>query len=438
MCRFGRGLTLAAPAALAFALTIRVAAENGVVDFDAPGFAKAGSRVVEHLGVRSLRGGGTLKEPLLADGTVDVDVAMDGSRSFVGVAFRVQAEGEAEWFYLRPHRSGTPVALQYTPVFHGLDAWQLYTGPGFTGAAEIPHQRWVHLRLEFAGSQARVFLDGSTQPALVMHELKRPIAPGMIGLIGPASGQVHFANLRVSATPPAPFAPVPPTATPPGLLTRWELSQPFPVRRLARFTHPGPQRVSLQWREIQSEPTGLVNVSRWHPRGGPLPETVYARTTIHEERARAVRLDFGYSDEVTVFLNGHPTFSGDASFQSRDSQFYGAVGLHDSVILDLRAGDNEILFAVTENFGGWGFMARLRPDTGDPVARHASLTPAWETVGFNTPESVAFDSARGVFYVSNFGGPAGAGGFVSRLAADGALAESMWATELKGPAGLAV
>lgn len=425
-------------AAIALSPLTSAVAQSGGVDFDGPLFVKTGSRVVEHLGVRSLRGGGTLTEPLLADGTIDVDLTMDGSRAFVGVAFRMRAEGEAEWFYLRPHRSGTPVALQYTPVFNGLDAWQLYTGPGFTGTAEIPSRRWVHLRLEFAGSQARAFLDGSDRPVLVMHDLKRPAGPGMVALIGPATGQVHFANLRVSGTPPAPFPQAPPLAVAPGALTRWELSQVVPVRRIARLRHPGAQQVPLRWTEVESEPTGLVNVSRWVPRSGALPETVFARAIVREERARAARLHFGYSDEVTVFLNGRPVFSGDASFQSRDSQFYGAVGLHDSVILDLHGGDNELLLAVTENFGGWGFMARLAPDAGDPVARHAALSPVWETAGFNTPESVAFDPARGVFYVSNLGGPAGAGGFVSRLAADGTRVESTWVTGLKGPAGLAV
>lgn len=429
---------VAVPAAIALTLATSVAAQNGTVDFDDPRFVKTGSQIVEHLGVRSLRGGGTLKEPLLTDGAVDVDVAMDGSRSFVGVAFRMQAEGEAEWFYLRPHRSGTPVAVQYTPVFNGLDAWQLYTGQGFTGAADIPHQRWVHLRLEFSGSQARAFLNGSDRPALVMHDLKRAAGPGMVGLIGPATGQVHFANLRVSTAPPAPFPPAPAMATAPGLLTRWNLSQAFPVRRVARHRHPEAQQLPLQWKEVESEPTGLVNVSRWVSRSGALPETVFARAIVHEERPRSARLFFGYSDEVTVFLNGRPIFSGDASFQRRDSQFYGAVGLHDSLILDLRGGDNELLLAVTENFGGWGFMARLASDAGDPVVRNASLVPTWEAAGFNTPESVAFDPTRNVFYVSNLGGPAGAGGFVSRLAADGTRVESRWATGLNGPAGLAV
>ena len=35
------------------------------------------------------------------------------------------------------------------------------------------------------------------------------------------------------------------------------------------------------------------------------------------------------------------------------------IGLFDSVVLPLRAGENEILIAVTEAFGGWGVMAEF-------------------------------------------------------------------------------
>jgi hypothetical protein len=35
----------------------------------------------------------------------------------------------------------------------------------------------------------------------------------------------------------------------------------------------------------------------------------------------------------------------------------------DAVYLPLRAGDNELLLAVAEVFGGWGLTARLEPST---------------------------------------------------------------------------
>jgi len=37
----------------------------------------------------------------------------------------------------------------------------------------------------------------------------------------------------------------------------------------------------------------------------------------------------------------------------------GTIGLFDRVFLPLHRGENEVLFSVTEDFGGWGIMARF-------------------------------------------------------------------------------
>lgn len=70
------------------------------------------------------------------------------------------------------------------------------------------------------------------------------------------------------------------------------------------------------------------------------------------------------------------------------------------------------------------------------------LKPAWEaTTGFSNPESVVYDPAREVLYVSNVAGPATEPddvGFISRLGVDGKLIEAEWITGLNAPKGLAV
>ncbi|HVX52080.1 MAG TPA: hypothetical protein VHB48_18115 [Chitinophagaceae bacterium] len=35
------------------------------------------------------------------------------------------------------------------------------------------------------------------------------------------------------------------------------------------------------------------------------------------------------------------------------------MGFYDAVFLNLKKGDNEVVFAISEDFGGWGVMARL-------------------------------------------------------------------------------
>jgi hypothetical protein len=94
-------------------------------------------------------GAALLKDFEMRDGLMDVDVATPASRGFFGFEFRIADDGaNFEEIYLRQHKSGAPDAMQYTPVLNTGRNWQLYNGPGFTGAVDIPRDAWFHLRLE--------------------------------------------------------------------------------------------------------------------------------------------------------------------------------------------------------------------------------------------------------------------------------------------------
>jgi hypothetical protein len=149
-----------------------------------------------------------------------------------------------------------------------------------------------------------------------------------------------------------------------------------------------------------------------------------------------MRLDFGYSDDITVFLDRRPLFFGESSFRSRDSEFMGIVGLNDTLYLDLEEGRHELVFSVAEGFGGWGFMASL-----DRVAGIAQMAPgvvaAWQFgQDLVMPESVTVDEPRGVAYVSNIN--PGGEGFIARLGLDGSIQAAQWATGLRRPTGMAL
>jgi len=84
-------------------------------------------------------GAAILKDFEMRDGVLDVDVATPASRGFFGFDVRIDAdEKNYEEIYLRQHKSGLPDAMQYTPVLNTGRNWQLYNGPGFTGAVDIP------------------------------------------------------------------------------------------------------------------------------------------------------------------------------------------------------------------------------------------------------------------------------------------------------------
>jgi sugar lactone lactonase YvrE len=109
------------------------------------------------------------------------------------------------------------------------------------------------------------------------------------------------------------------------------------------------------------------------------------------------------------------------------------------VNLPLRPGDNELLLAVAESFGGWGFMVR----DAEAVFTAGGVVAAWKTEAtFRMPESAAYDPARQVFYMSIYDATTPSRGqglqAVARLSADGKGIDPAWIAGLNNPTGLAV
>ena len=125
-------------------------------------------------------------------------------------------------------------------------------------------------------------------------------------------------------------------------------------KQLAAIRDAGP------WHQLGVEERGIANLARLAGNGDGR-NTVVAAVTVNGDRDRTVRLRFGYSDRVRVFLNGRLLFSGNSGFGTRDPEFLGIVGLFDELSLPLKRGRNELWFAVSETFGGWAITADL-PD----------------------------------------------------------------------------
>ncbi|MCD4748332.1 MAG: hypothetical protein K8R59_03070 [Thermoanaerobaculales bacterium] len=438
-------LSAAIAAAFLVAVPTAVGEEQTPITFESEDWTLGNGRLVQHLGENALAGSAFLKNVEFTDGVIEVDMAMDGRRCFPGILFRAENENDAETFYVRPHRPRNySHALQYAPRFNGLTGWQLYSGAGFTAGADIPLDRWVHVKLEVKGTRARIYFDDMETPALIVGDLKRGIGSGFIGVIGPPDGRVHFSNFRYSTGDTLDFGPQPIRAQPPAGLTTWQLSQPFAPSRINRDLLPLAQDLGeFEWRKASADSTGLIDVGRFLEGPPQLPGIILARTTIISEAAVRQKLLFGYSDEISIFLNGELLFRGDSTFRVRDSEFMGIVGLNDAVILDLKEGANDVLFVLTESFGGWGFLARLETLRSEPVFLADGVTKAWEiTEGLVMPESAVWDPKRRQFYVSNISpaGPEGYGetGFITRVSAAGEVLDGKWVTGLRGPTGVAV
>ncbi|MCU0224392.1 MAG: hypothetical protein MUF27_10030 [Acidobacteria bacterium] len=411
------------------------------IPFDSPRWTIVQGSVVEHLGRKALAGSALLGDTVFGDGVIEFDIAVNGERSYPGVLFRIASRGNHERVYLRPHHANTarvPDVVQYVAAFNGIDSWQLYGGDGKTAYAELPTGRWVTVRVEVSGTQARVFLDGAERPSLEIHELQRGNSKGGLGLLGPADGSAYFSDFRFRADDTLRFD-APPAAWPaPGFIADWELSQPLRGDQLDDAKPLGEQKLPpLAWRRVTALPGGLVDISRHYGRLGPGIDAVVARTRLTATAREIRRLRFGYSDAISVFVNGRPLFAGDSSYLSRDPSFPGFIGLFDHLFLPLEEGENDLTIYLYEGFGGWGFQFQdARAEFSAPL-----VTKLWETPAeIPFAESAAYDPARRVFYVSAYDAvnpdPAAGRQFLARLGLDGRIEALRWVDGLTHPTDL--
>jgi len=339
-------------------------------------------RSVSYLGRPSLyinRGVALVRGASMENGTLDLDLAASDTTTFLGVAFRAATPRFSNVVFLRPGASGTEEAVQYGPAFNSLGvAWQVYHGEGANAVAEVPRNRWIHVRIELDGPVARVYLDTATAPTLVVP---RVVASGGTGLgvwAGAFGRGAYFSNIRYVATPGSPGAtPAPPP--PPGTIRGWELSGTIEA---ADFTPAAlPDLGRLTWQPVQAEPEGFVLVNRYREApvcGVPRDSTgavvtdsvmtgkmagsrvVYARATVSAPSDETRRLQYAYNNGIVIYLNGRPL-----AFAMNPGGFRSNLGVMaragDALYLPLRRGPNQLVFAVIECTGGWAYSARLDP-----------------------------------------------------------------------------
>ena len=376
----GSALTAGCIALLFTSAAYSQTAQTLAVPADSPRWDLQGqAKLAEYQGRKCLLidgGAAIVKDFEMRDAVIDVDVATPAIRGFFGIDVRIDADGaNYEEIYLRQHKSGLPDAMQYTPVLHTGRNWQIYNGPGFTGAVDIPKGEWFHLRLEVTGAQAKLYVKDMNKPALVMDDLKSGVQKGQLALFT-LTGETYFSNFEVRTTPDAPWQRHLPAMLP-NILTKWGISPSYDglARNLERALTRA-ESDAIQWQEVEAEAPGFVVLYRYreapHPRvtfqsdfstrlqPQPGMKVLYARTTIESDREQVKRLEIGYSDDVSVFLNGKILYRGRSAQGFRDPGFLGIINPENDVVyLPLKKGRNELMLAVSELGGGWGFICRL-------------------------------------------------------------------------------
>jgi hypothetical protein len=148
------------------------------------------------------------------DGTIEIEVSGapragtegGGARGFVGVAFRLRKDPlRYECFYLRPTNGRAEDQLrrnhstQY--VSHPDHPWHRLRkeSPGvYESYVDLVPGEWTRVRIVVSGTDARLFVHGAEQPALIVKDLKLGVSEGSVALwIGPGT-EAHFSGLRVT------------------------------------------------------------------------------------------------------------------------------------------------------------------------------------------------------------------------------------------------
>ena len=56
---------------------------------------------------------------------------------------------------------------------------------------------WTRIRIEVAGTKARLYVNGASQPCLIVNDLKRGESRGQIALWAHETTEAYFANLTI-------------------------------------------------------------------------------------------------------------------------------------------------------------------------------------------------------------------------------------------------
>ncbi|MEM9571731.1 MAG: hypothetical protein AAF996_09700 [Pseudomonadota bacterium] len=304
----------------------------------------------------------------LGDMVIEYDYASTHASGFIGVNFRADSEtANLEQFYTRPHQSGQPDATQYMVMTNGSATWQLHAGPNEAVATELPPETWIKVRIVAIGDQADIFVGDMTAPLIHVPDLRSVSQSGKVALY--ASDRpwmretgAYFSNISIRAATSEDVIIGTPNETDPlpeGLIDSFDISAPFAETEIAdAYQLPVLDVLNGPWTSLNVENDGVANISRTTAMQDG-KNTALVRFTVSADENTTRMLSFGYSDRVRLFVNGKLVYSGNAQWRSRDHRFLGTVALVDQIALHLAPGETEIVAAVSESFGGWGFKAAL-------------------------------------------------------------------------------
>jgi hypothetical protein len=173
-----------------------------IVNEEGPSAGPSGAQVLALVRASSFR-----------NGIIELNVAGNprpgakpGTRGFVGVAFRVQNdEKQFESFYLRMTNGRAQDQLQRNhsaQYFAQPDyPWNRLRSenPGvYESYVDLVPGAWTLMRIQVAGTTARLYVNGAPEPCLIVNDLKLGQSAGAIALWVGSDTVAYFSDLSVN------------------------------------------------------------------------------------------------------------------------------------------------------------------------------------------------------------------------------------------------
>ena len=153
----------------------------------------------------------------ITDGTIELEVAglpakdaPEGSRGFIGVAFRVQEEdGDYAYdaFYLRPTngRADDQIRRNHSTQYISHPEFTWYKlrqefPKMYESYVDLVPGEWTKIKVVLKGKRAELYVHGADQPCLIVKDLKGAQRSGPIALWVGSGTEGYFRDLKVTGT----------------------------------------------------------------------------------------------------------------------------------------------------------------------------------------------------------------------------------------------
>ena len=150
------------------------------------------------------------------DGTIEADIALKTTTppgvhmpGFIGIAFRTGPDpSHYDMFYLRPgnSRSENQAMRNHSVQYVAAPGFDWYTlrrqWPWiYESWADLQPERWTHVKIEAHGRNARLYVDGSDNPSLIVNGLRGENLQGGVALWGYTAEEAYFSNAKITPAP---------------------------------------------------------------------------------------------------------------------------------------------------------------------------------------------------------------------------------------------